>query len=90
MDYISLAKENFMHTYSTQELCIDHADGVRVYGTDGKCYLDMVAGIAVNALGYNNKAIKDRGYSLQTVVRRLMKRPSKQPGNMDQEPAEAR
>lgn len=60
MDYISLAKENFMHTYSTQELCIDHADGVRVYGTDGKCYLDMVAGIAVNALGYNNKAIKDR------------------------------
>lgn len=60
MDYISLAKENFMHTYSTQELCIDHADGVRVYGTDGKCYLDMVAGIAVNALGYNNKAIRDR------------------------------
>lgn len=60
MDYISLAKENFMHTYSTQELCIDHADGVRIYGTDGKCYLDMVAGIAVNALGYNNKAIKDR------------------------------
>lgn len=60
MDYISLAKENFMHTYSTQELCIDHADGVKVYGTDGKCYLDMVAGIAVNALGYNNKAIKDR------------------------------
>lgn len=60
MDYISLAKENYMHTYSTQELCIDHADGVRVYGTDGKCYLDMVAGIAVNALGYNNKAIKDR------------------------------
>ncbi len=60
MDYISLANENYMHTYSTQELCIDHADGVRVYGTDGKCYLDMVAGIAVNALGYNNKAIKDR------------------------------
>ena len=60
MDYISLAKENYMATYSTQDLCIDHADGVRLYGTDGKCYLDMVAGIAVNALGYNNPKIKER------------------------------
>ena len=60
MDYISLAKENFMSTYSTQDLCVDHAEGVRIFDTDGNCYLDMVAGIAVNALGYDNEKIKER------------------------------
>lgn len=60
MDYISLAKENFMSTYSTQDLCVDHAKGVRIFDTDGNCYLDMVAGIAVNALGYDNEKIKER------------------------------
>ncbi len=59
-DYIALAKENYMKTYATQDLCIDHADGIYLYGTDGKSYLDMVAGIAVNALGYNNPKIKER------------------------------
>ena len=60
MDYISLAKENFMSTYSTQDLCVDHAKGVRIFNTDGNCYLDMVAGIAVNELGYDNEKIKER------------------------------
>lgn len=60
MDYISLAKENFMSTYSTQDLCVDHAKGVRIFDADGNCYLDMVAGIAVNALGYDNEKIKER------------------------------
>ncbi len=59
-DYIKTAKENFMHTYSSQDVCFDHADGVMVYDTEGKAYIDMVAGIAVNALGYNNEKIRKR------------------------------
>lgn len=59
-DYIALAKNNLMKTYSTADICIDHGEGVRLYDTEGKCYLDMVAGIAVNALGYGNEKIKKR------------------------------
>ena len=59
-DYIALAKNNLMKTYSTADICIDHGEGVRLYDTEGKSYLDMVAGIAVNALGYGNGKIKKR------------------------------
>lgn len=59
-DYIALAKNNLMKTYSTADICIDHGEGVRLYDTEGKSYLDMVAGIAVNALGYGNEKIKKR------------------------------
>lgn len=34
------------------------ADGVRLYDADGKAYLDFAAGIAVNALGYNDAGVK--------------------------------
>lgn len=59
-DYIAIAKNNLMKTYSTADICIDHGEGVRLYDTEGKSYLDMVAGIAVNALGYGNEKIKKR------------------------------
>mgnify|MGYP000822110611 FL=1 len=43
---------------------IDHGEGVHLYDTDGKAYLDFAAGIAVYALGYSNddykKAVKDQ------------------------------
>ena len=42
----------------------DHGEGVHLYDTDGKEYLDFAAGIAVCALGYSNeahkKALKDQ------------------------------
>ena len=34
------------------------ADGVRLYDADGRAYLDLCAGIAVNALGYNDDGVK--------------------------------
>lgn len=33
-------------------LCIDHGEGVWLYGTDGRRYLDLIGGIAVNVLGH--------------------------------------
>lgn len=48
-----------VHTYNRFPLVIDHGDGVYLYDTDGKEYLDFAAGIAVQAFGYNNKEYND-------------------------------
>lgn len=43
---------------------MDHGKGVYLYDTEGKEYLDLVSGIAVNSLGYRNEefiqALKDQ------------------------------
>jgi acetylornithine/N-succinyldiaminopimelate aminotransferase len=41
-------------TYARPPFVLTRGDGVYVYDTQGKRYLDMAAGIAVNALGYND------------------------------------
>ncbi|MCL2845913.1 MAG: aspartate aminotransferase family protein [Chitinivibrionia bacterium] len=38
---------------------MDKGEGVYLFDTDGKKYLDCTAGIAVNALGYGNKALEE-------------------------------
>ena len=48
-----------VHSYNRFPLVIDHGDGVYLYDTDGKEYLDFAAGIAVQAFGYNNKEYND-------------------------------
>jgi predicted acetylornithine/succinylornithine family transaminase len=35
-------------------LVVDHGKGMYLYGTDGKKYMDMIGGIAVNTLGHAN------------------------------------
>lgn len=35
-------------------LVVDHGKGVYLFGTDGKKYMDMIGGIAVNTLGHDN------------------------------------
>src|SRR6267143_844890 len=42
----------FFHTYKRIPLEIDRGEGVYLFAPDGKRYLDMFAGLAVNALGY--------------------------------------
>lgn len=41
-------------TYSRPGFVLDHGKGCYLYDKDGKRYLDMVSGIAVNALGYGD------------------------------------
>ncbi len=57
MDYIQSGKDNFMHTYAQLDVCFDHGKGCWLYDTEGKKYLDLVGGIAVNALGYGNEKL---------------------------------
>ncbi len=48
-----------LHTYNRYQIVLDRGDGVYLYDLDGNKYLDFVAGIAVFALGYNNKEYND-------------------------------
>lgn len=41
-----------MNTYGRLPVALSHGRGLRVWDTNGKCYLDGLAGIAVNTLGH--------------------------------------
>lgn len=56
---INEAESVLLHTYNRFQVVFDHADGVCLYDTNGKEYLDFVSGIGVFALGYNNKEYND-------------------------------
>ncbi len=58
-EYINEAENYILHTYNRYQVVFDHGDGVCLYDTDGKEYLDFVSGIGVFALGYNNKKFND-------------------------------
>lgn len=58
-EYIEEAEKNLLHTYNRYQVVLDKGDGVYLYDIEGKRYLDFVSGIAVFALGYNNKAYND-------------------------------
>lgn len=57
--YMEAAEQELLHTYNRFPLVLDHGDGVYLYDTDGKEYLDFAAGIAVCSLGYGNRAYKE-------------------------------
>ena len=54
-EYIEEAESALLHTYNRYQVVLDKGEGVYLYDTDGKKYLDFCAGIAVFALGYGNE-----------------------------------
>ena len=48
-----------MPTYSRLPVTFSHGDGVYLFDTDGRRYLDGIAGIGVNALGHAHSAVTD-------------------------------
>lgn len=58
-EYIEEAEMALLHTYNRYQVVLDKGDGVNLYDIEGKKYLDFVSGIAVFALGYNNKLYND-------------------------------
>jgi acetylornithine/N-succinyldiaminopimelate aminotransferase len=46
-----------MEVYAPPPLDIERGEGVRLYAKDGRAYLDFIAGIAVNALGYGHPRV---------------------------------
>ncbi|MBN1993085.1 MAG: aspartate aminotransferase family protein [Anaerolineae bacterium] len=56
-EIIDLEQKYIVQTYSRPDLVFERGDGVWLYDTEGRQYLDAGSGIAVNALGYNNNLI---------------------------------
>jgi acetylornithine/N-succinyldiaminopimelate aminotransferase len=47
-----IAEPHVMTTYGRLPIALSHGRGCRVWGTDGREYLDGLGGIAVNTLGH--------------------------------------
>ena len=67
-ELIKIEDDYFINTFTRQPIILDHGEGVKVTDIDGNEYLDMFAGIAVNALGHNHpklvSAIQDQAEKL--------------------------
>ena len=50
-------KKYFMPVFSRYQLVLSHGEGPYVYDTDGKKYIDFLAGIAVNVLGHGHPGL---------------------------------
>jgi acetylornithine/N-succinyldiaminopimelate aminotransferase len=48
---------SLMNTFGTPKLVLTKGDGPYVWDVDGRRYLDLLGGIAVNALGHNHPAL---------------------------------
>ena len=42
-EYIAEAEKDLLHTYNRYQIVLDKGEGVHLYDTDGKKYLDFVA-----------------------------------------------
>ena len=61
-------EQQLFQLYNRFPLVLDHGEGVYLYDTDGKKYLDFAAGIAVMSLGYQNKELE---VSLTEQIKKL-------------------
>jgi acetylornithine/N-succinyldiaminopimelate aminotransferase len=56
-EWIDLSDRYIMSTYKRFPVVLTRGLGVHVWDSDGRCYLDLVAGIAVCALGHAHPAV---------------------------------
>ena len=52
-EYMERTEQVVLHTYNRFPVVFEKGEGVHLYDTEGKEYLDFGAGIAVFALGYH-------------------------------------
>lgn len=68
-EYMDKAEQYLVHTYNRFKIVLEKGDGAYLYDVNGKKYLDFAAGIAVFALGYNNKEYND---ALKTQIDKII------------------
>lgn len=56
-DWVELEHKYYQNTFKRQPLTLVRGEGSRVWDSNGKVYLDFVAGIAVNVLGHCHPAV---------------------------------
>lgn len=54
---IKAAEENLIHVYNRFPIALERGEGVYLYDTNRKKYLDFAAGFAVSGLGYGNQKL---------------------------------
>ena len=57
----------FFKTYKRLPLEVERGEGCYLFTTDGRKYLDMFSGLAVNALGYNHPGVNT---AIETQIRK--------------------
>ena len=57
--YMKDTEDALLKTYNRFPVVVERGEGVYVYDTEGKKYLDFTAGIAVCSLGYSNEEYKN-------------------------------
>lgn len=57
--YMEETNHALVHTYNQFPIVLEKGEGVYLYDTDGKKYLDFAAGYAVSSLGYGNQELND-------------------------------
>jgi len=66
-EVIDLEQNHVLGVYGRAPFVLARGEGSTLYDTEGRAYLDCVAGIAVNALGYNDAGVAQAmGESLAT------------------------
>ncbi len=56
-DYLDRYGHALLQVFGTPQLVLTHGQGCEVYDADGRCYLDLLGGIAVNALGHAHPSL---------------------------------
>lgn len=56
MNDYQMGEQYYLHAYGRYETVLERGEGVYLYDTDGKRYLDFYSGIGVNSLGYGYPA----------------------------------
>ncbi|MEP7160948.1 MAG: acetylornithine transaminase [Dermatophilaceae bacterium] len=56
-DYLDRYGHALLQVFGTPQLVLTHGQGCEVYDADGRSYLDLLGGIAVNALGHAHPAL---------------------------------
>ena len=69
IEKMNQAEEYILHTYNRFPVVFEKGEGVCLYDTEGKEYLDFAAGIAVNALGYHYPGYDE---ALKTQIDKLL------------------
>ena len=55
MDFYSRGESSFLKAYGRYDIILEKGQGVYLYDTNGKKYLDFYSGIGVNSFGHGYK-----------------------------------
>ena len=67
--WMEQAEETILHTYNRYQIVLERGQGMYLYDTEGKKYLDFAAGIGVQALGYGNQ---EYNHALKMQIDKLL------------------